>query len=338
MQSNNYNTVDLFKFIGSLMIFMLHLDIFRDSATLRYPFELLARWAVPFFFVISSFLLFSKEDPSSHNIDKQTLIKYIKRIAILYAAWFIVNLPSTVYLELIRPGIGKVDTWISFIKGALLSMTFAGSWYLLSSIFSAFLLFLMSKKLPTQKCIFISILPFSLCLLTSAYGGLLPVDIFNFLRWFRFPLNIFGGVMYFAIGKYLFENKEQFFKQPSLLYIGLAIFFFILYIIEIRVTHIVGIYRVSDFAISLLPLSATLAIISIKSQLNIQHPKELRKISTIVYCAQGNILCAASAAKFIGISSFLLKGIIGIMIMIFSVGLILYFQKVQKYRFVNYLT
>lgn len=320
------------------MIFMLHLDIFRDSATLRYPFELLARWAVPFFFVISSFLLFSKEDPSSCNIDKQTLIKYVKRIAILYAAWFIVNLPSTIYLELIRPGIGKIDTWVSFIKGALLSMTFAGSWYLLSSIFSAFLLFQMSKKFPTKKCILISILPFSLCLLTSAYGGLLPTGIFNILRWLRFPLNIFGGVMYFSIGKYLFENKEQFLKRSSLLYIGLAVLFLTLYLIEIKATHIVGIYKVSDFAISLLPLSATLAILSIKTQLNIQHPKELRKISTIVYCAQGNILCAASAAKYIGINSFFIKGLMGFMLMIISIGVILYLQKDQKIRFVYYLT
>ena len=166
MRSKSYNTVDLAKFIGSLMIFMLHLDIFRDSATLRYPFELLSRWAVPFFFVISSFLLFSKEDPNSHNIDKQTLSKYTKRIAILYATWFIVNLPSTIYLELLRPGIGKIETWISFVKGALLSMTFAGSWYLLSSIFSAFLLFEMSKKFSTRKSILISIIPFALCLLT----------------------------------------------------------------------------------------------------------------------------------------------------------------------------
>ena len=338
MQSNNYNTVDLFKLIGSLMIFMLHLDIFRDSATLRYPFELLARWAVPFFFVISSFLLFSKEDPSSHNIDKQTLIKYIKRIAILYAAWFIVNLPSTVYLELIRPGIGKIDTWISFIKGALLSMTFAGSWYLLSSIFSAFLLFQMSKKLPTQKCILISTLPFSLCLLTSAYGGVLPEGIFNILRWFCFPLNIFGGVMYFSIGKYLFENKEQFLKRQSLLYIGLAVLFLTLYIIEIKATHFFGIYRVSDFAISLIPLSVTLAILSIKTQLNIKHPKELRKISTIVYCAQGNILCAASAAKYIGVNSFFLKGLFGFFLMIICIAVILYLQKSQKIRFVHYLT
>ena len=338
MSSENYNTVDLFKFIGSLMIFMLHLDIFRDSATLRYPFELLSRWAVPFFFVISSFFLFSKEDPNSHNIDKLTLIKYIKRIAILYAAWFIVNLPSTIYLELLRPGIGKIETWISFVKNALLSMTFAGSWYLLSSIFSAFLLFEMSKKFSTQKSILISIIPFALCLLTSAYSGLLHAGIFNVLRWLRFPLNIFGGVMYFSIGKYLYENKDRLLKHSSFLYLGLVVLFMALYLVEIRFTHIVGVYRVSDFAICLLPLSFVIAVLSIKARLNIQHSKGLRKISTIVYCAQGNILCAASAAKFIGIDSFFLKGLIGFILMFLCVGLILYLQKVQTIKFVYYLT
>ena len=144
--------------------------------------------------------------------------------------------------------------------------------------------------------------------------------------------------MYFAIGKYLFENKEKYLKHSSMLFGGLAVLFLALYIIEIKITTNTGIYRFSDFAICLLPLSSVIAIIGLKVQLQIHHPKELRKISTVVYCAQGNILCAASATKYIGINSFLLKGVIGLILMIFVVGAILYLQNVQKIKFANYLT
>ncbi len=114
MQTAKYGTVDLFKFIGSIFIFLMHLNMFGDSSTLRFSWELLARWAVPFFFIVSSFFLFSKE--VDNNIDKQTLKKYLKRMFIRYLAWFIFNLPSLVYLSLIRPAIGLPGTWISFIK------------------------------------------------------------------------------------------------------------------------------------------------------------------------------------------------------------------------------
>ena len=338
MLKDNYNTVDLLKFLGSLLIFMLHLNIFGDFTTLRLPFELLARWVVPFFFIVSSFFLFKKEEPNSNSIDNQTLIKYIKRIAILYAAWFIVNLPSTIYLQLIRPGIGQIETWLSFIKTTLLSTTFAGSWYLLSSMFSAYMLYIMSKRFNTRSCILISIIPFVLCLLSSAYGGLLPVGVFNLLRWLRFPLNIFGGLLYFSVGKYLYENKEKLLKRSSFFYIGLAVLFLALYIIEIKITIKAGVYKFSDFALCLLPLSFIIAILGIKGQIKIQHPKVLREVSTIVYCAQGNILCAVSAAKYIGVTTYLQKGLIGFILMLLTVGAIFYLQKVHKIQWVGLLT
>lgn len=337
MQTAKYDTVDLFKFIGSIFIFLMHLNMFGDSSTLRFSWELLARWAVPFFFIVSSFFLFSKE--VDNIIDKQTLNKYLKRLFILYLAWFIFNFPSVVYLRLIRPGISQSDTWVSFIKGALLSSTFAGSWYLLSSAFSAVLLYLLSKRFSTRTCILISAVPLILCMLSSAYGGLLPESVSRVLRWLNFPLNIFGGVFYFSLGKLLFEKRETFLKAPLWAFILLAIVSFDLYSLEIKSTIRLKINQSSDFAFALLPLAVSIALFCLKAKSQIPNSDSLRKMSTIIYCAQGNVLCAVSfIGKYFGVSSFYYRGLIGIAIMAILVTLILYSQKYKKPAFVKYLT
>ena len=337
MQAAKYDTVDLFKFIGSIFILLMHLNMFGDSSTLRFSWELLARWAVPFLFIISSFFLFSKE--VDNNIDKQTLKKYLKRLSVLYLAWFIFNIPSIVYLWLIRPGIGQPGTWISFIKSAFLSSTFAGSWYLLSSAFSAFLLYLLSKKFSTWTCLLISAIPLLLCILTSAYGRLLPESVSSVLKWLNFPLNIFGGVFYFSLGKLIFEKKEYLLKAPLWVFILIAIVTFALYYIEIKSTISLNINQSSDFAFALLPLAVSITLFCLKAKSQIPNSEYLRKMSTIIYCAQGNVLCAVSfIGKQFGVSSFYYRGLLGIAIMAILVTLILLSQKYQKPRFVKYLT
>ena len=337
MRAAKYDTVDLFKFIGSIFILLMHLNMFGDSSTLRFSWELLARWAVPFFFVVSSFFLFSKE--VDNNIDKQTLKKYLKRMFVLYLAWFIFNIPSIVYLRLIRPGLIQPDTWISFFKGALLSSTFAGSWYLLSSAFSAVLLYLLSKKYSTRTSLFVSAIPLLLCILTSAYGGLLPESVSRILKWLNFPLNIFGGLFYFSLGKLLYEKKESLLKAPLWVFILTAAVSVVLYFIEIKSTISMKIYHSSDFAFAILPLAVSITLFCLKAKRQVPNSESLRKMSTIIYCAQGNVLCAVSfIGKHLGMSSFYYRGLLGIAIMAILVTLILLSQKYQKPRFVKYLT
>lgn len=337
-QRRNYDTVDLFKFIGSIFIFLMHIKILGDSQPLSFVLELLSRWAVPFFFIISSFFLFRKEGDNC-NIDKQSLNKYIKRVLSLYIAWFIINLPSIIYLRLIRPGIAQLSTWIAFVKGSILSSSFTGSWYLLSSIVSAFLLFLLSKRFKTITCFFIAIIPHTLCLLTSAYGGLLSDKMAGALTWLCFPLNIFSSLLYFSLGKIIYEKKEVFLKAQLSVLGLLTVLFTVLYFIEIKLTINKGIYLSSDYALSIIPLAFFLSLFCLKSTLKVQHAKRFRTISTIVYCAQSNVLWAVPfICKCLGITHFYVRGILGLFIMTLIVAIIIFAQRTHKSRFLESLT
>ena len=54
-RSAGNDTIDLLKFLGSIMIFTMHISAFRDCGQLVFVWEILSRWAVPFFFVTSAY-------------------------------------------------------------------------------------------------------------------------------------------------------------------------------------------------------------------------------------------------------------------------------------------
>lgn len=200
-----YPTIDVVKFVASIMILTMHVSPFRGGMNLIY--ECLCRWCVPFFFISSSFLLFSKSD--NCNISSEKLKHYVYRILMLYLSWLVVNIPSVLYGLLIKPGIHQAATWIKFTRIIFLRGTFSGSWYLLSSIVSALIIYFLSKRFSSKLIIFVTFPLQVVCVLSSVYGGGLPESISQMMGWMCFPTNIFGGVFYFALGKYLSENVER---------------------------------------------------------------------------------------------------------------------------------
>lgn len=53
--AKNNDSIDLFKLLASIMIFVMHCSV------LPFGWELMSRWAVPFFFITSSFFLHSNK-------------------------------------------------------------------------------------------------------------------------------------------------------------------------------------------------------------------------------------------------------------------------------------
>lgn len=68
MAEKNYDILDLIKFVFSIMIVAIHTELLPN---ILYPW---LRLAVPLFFIISSFLLFSKINKSSKD-EKWIIIK-----------------------------------------------------------------------------------------------------------------------------------------------------------------------------------------------------------------------------------------------------------------------
>ena len=327
--------IDLLKFIGSIMIFTIHMAVFESFGEVQSAWELLGRWAVPVFFIASAYFLFSANNGS---VEYANIKKYIYRIGMLYLFWFIFNLPNFICVRFLKRPPHTMYDFLMIAKNSVLSSTFTGSWYLLSSIFCAWLLFVLKKKMNTKQICLIAILFQIICIFTSVYKGILPDQIRHIFSFWQFPLNIFGGLFYFAIGLFLAENQDLIYKAPKWKYSSIAVMSFLTYIGDINFAKHFAIYGGSDEDFSLIPLSVSVFILGMRSSVKIRNAKKLRNISTIIYCAQADILLAKVAiSRIFGINfSLFLFGICSV-IMVCIIAAVFWLQE-RKIWWAKYLT
>ena len=332
-----YDTVDLLKFIGSILVFTMHLSLFMDT-DIDLAIQISARWCVPFFFIISSFFLFKNSDKG--RISAERLSGYVKRILFLYIAWFIVNIPSIIYTRIITKGIFSFATYLNFIKGALLTSTFTGSWYLMGSVFSAVLIYLLSKRFSNRFILLFTFPLYLVCVATSVYGNILPKAVSAILmNTLCFPLNIFGGCFYFAVGKHLADNYVKFkglSKFKAFLFFAVS---FAAYCVEVILAKRTNLLSTTDFAFSSVLYGFAFVLFGITLNINIKNGIVLRKASTIIYCAQGNVILLSNVIKKgLNIQNDILRYILILFLMSGIVAFVLILQKKSKWKFVKYLT
>ena len=206
-RGQSYDCIDLAKFIGSVLIFSMHCNALGDIEFGSFVLEIAARWGVPFFFISSSYFLLRKGE--NGNITETQLKNYILRIGRLYLIWFIYNLPNIFAVRLYSKDLTSVRVWLHFVKNSMLSSTFTASWFLGSSLFSAWFVYTLGKKMSTKALLGISFVLYLPCIFSSVYYGLTPRRIIDVLSFICFPLNIFNGCIYFAVGKYICENEKR---------------------------------------------------------------------------------------------------------------------------------
>ena len=126
---------DLLKFFMATMIVSMHSNALFP---IMKPFRTAA---VPTFFVLSSFFLFSKAWKNNFQIG--ILSKFLKRLSIMYLFWFIVNIFFIVFN---KPYFYSYKGIFYFVHDLLFNYTFPGSWFL-SALAIAVTIIYLSKKL-----------------------------------------------------------------------------------------------------------------------------------------------------------------------------------------------
>lgn len=332
-----YESIDLAKFIASILVFAMHCDVLSDYKDLSFIPQILARWGVPFFFICSAYFLFSKSVDG--NIGKEPIIQYSYRIGALYVVWLIFNIPNVIYQRLWSKDLSAINTWFVFLKNSFLSSTFTGSWYLVSSVFSAWFVYTLCKKHTTKTVMGITSVFYLLCVFTSAYQGIFPSNISKILSFLCFPLNIFNGCFYFALGKYIVEKKQYILGKCDLkrALIGFVLFY-LLFIIEIGFTKYYKIYGSTDVALSTVFMAVCLFLFCLQSNIRISNSSTLRKLSTIIYCSQGNVLLVNALCRKILNASSILAFLISSAVTAIICVVVLYIQKNKQWRWTKYLT
>ena len=128
MERKNYYALDIAKFISAFLVICIHCGPLLDvSETGNFVLvQIIARLAVPFFFVASGFLLFQKIDLQREWNDyenKAKLKHYVGRLCKIYLIWTILYLPFN-YLLVSENGISLME-----ILRYLRDFFFTGSYY-----------------------------------------------------------------------------------------------------------------------------------------------------------------------------------------------------------------
>ena len=190
-QESAFNSIDVAKFIGAIMIVMIHITPFADERFTILNFGLqhyLCRMAVPFYFVTSGFFLFRKMQLDCINYER--VKDYCFKILRLYATWMILLLLGGTYQL----------------------------WYLSSLVAAVIILCILLRYVKNRKTIIIlSVFAFTIGLLGDSYYGL--IEPLRSIRFFDVSFGtyesiltntrngLFFGLLYVLMGV-LFSQKR----------------------------------------------------------------------------------------------------------------------------------
>lgn len=286
----NYGSFDITKMIFSFMVVGLHimpLNYIGEEIQF-WCWDIISRICVPCFFMISSFLYFSNKGDEA--LSKRNVFLYIERILKLYLTWFVFNLPWILCNRVFQNGVEMINI-IKFILNIFLSSTFLGSWYLSSSVFSVIFIYFLSKRLGNKGLLSISLLLYIFCTLSSAYCNFFPTNslLFKILHIYPWYNSIFAGCFFFTLGKIFSDNKNLLCKLQIKLIIFILMVSLIFAYTEIYYIKMNVNLESTHYFFSLIPLSITVFCLIFKCELRTKDVRNLRNISTIVYCSHGSI-------------------------------------------------
>ena len=295
--SNNYCKVDgkrfdVLKIVLAIFIVVIH------TTPLSISVLPLFRLAVPVFFILSSYLFFSKQVRLLNEEEKTyALRRFINRYLKLYFFWFLILLPVTVIIRkwYVNPGF---DTILSIFQCFLFGSTFRASWFLMAALIAIVFVWYFSKWINEKWLFFLGIVFYLFCCITSNYYSLLEksdmmIDFYEQYKSIMFaPYNSFPVAFLFVMfGKILAERSMSI---PQHFLFVLLIVSLLLLCSEYCLIKKYTLSIADDSYFFLVPSSLFAFMFIGQSRWTFKtDTREMRKASTIIYC------CHASYASIV---------------------------------------
>ncbi|HCG34918.1 MAG TPA: amino-acid racemase [Clostridiales bacterium] len=305
-KDKQYGGLDAFKLIAALLVICIHtspLTTFSANADF-FLTRIVARIAVPFFLMVSGFFvlpqyLFEK------SRDISPLVRFLKKTALLYAVAIIIYLPVNLYAGQFK-GLDVADV----IRMVLFDGTFYHLWYLPAVILSFLIVFLLSRKLPFQAVMVVSLFLYGIGLMGDSYfGAISGVPVLStaydaMFHVFSYTRNgLFYAPVFLTMGAWLGHPTRTCSMKMSMVGFALSM---ILMTIEGFVLHYLGWQRHDSMYLALLPCMYFLY------QLVLAWDRKpgllLRVISTWIYLIHPLfIVVVRGAAKVTGLEDMLVQ-------------------------------
>lgn len=161
----DYTGIDCFRLIAAILVVAIHTSplasYWRTGDFILT--RIIARTAVPFFFMTSGFFLISE-----YSRNAERLLAFLKKTAVLYGAAMLLYLPVNIY-----NGYFQKDYLLpNIIKDVIFDGTFYHLWYLPASMTGAVIAWLLVKKLRFRKALVAAGVLYMIGLFGDSYYGM----------------------------------------------------------------------------------------------------------------------------------------------------------------------
>nr|WP_152800750.1 serine racemase VanT catalytic subunit [Alkalibaculum sporogenes] len=251
MNNEEYSGIDYFRIIAAVLIIAIH-----TSPLANYTYtadfiltRIIARIAVPFFFMTSGFFLFS-----GYNYNNDKLKNFIKRIALIYGVSVALYIPVNIY-----NGYFAVDNLLpNIFRDMVFDGTFYHLWYFSAAIIGASITWLLVKNIGIKWTFIVAAFLYFIGLLGDSYFGFSEQIPFlnslytNLFELFDYTRNgIFFAPIFFVLGGIISSKKWHLSLKNNI--IGLTVTFSLM-LIEGLILQNWGLQRHDSMYIMLIPL------------------------------------------------------------------------------------
>lgn len=248
--NRNYTGIDYVRFIASLLIIAIHtspLASFSETGDFILT-RIVARVAVPFFFMTSGFFLISR-----YAYDNSKLWRFIKRNALIYGAAMLIYIPVNIY-----NGYFRMDHLLpNIIKDIVFDGTLYHLWYLPASIVGAAIAWCLVRKFGYQTALSVTAILYVIGLFGDSYYGLSEkIGILGGFYNLIFQISdhtrngIFFAPVFFVLGGLIADDRQKVVLRKSIC--GFVISLVLLFI-EALTLHFCNLQRHDSMYIFLLP-------------------------------------------------------------------------------------
>jgi len=343
----NFNAIDLTKFVASIFVVYIHTEPLKSIAPEAnfIILNILARWAIPFFFMTSGYLYYSKflSSQSRSKFLSDYGLKYLKRVLILYFVWSLVYLPYMIYQTLSLPN-PNVKLIFYGLRNVLYSGTSYHMWYFTALIFSIIILDVWISRFKLKSLLVLSAVFYLVGLLGESYIGLIhPESILSsaFKLYFKFFLTtrngVFFGLFFIVLGAYYYERPLKLAVYRSVLFSIVSICFLC---VEVLLLAKFTQPKDYNFMILSVPLSLYLfhALININLSWNLSY-KSLRKLSTVIYCSHvAFIVIYSTFLRYLRIEALVESGLLLFSLVLFSsIFFSMLVIKLENYKLIGFI-
>lgn len=330
----NNDTFDILKYILSFMIIAIHTG--GGYVRALYPW---LRIAVPLFFMISAYLLFSKYVKQSFENKNILVKKYISKNLKYYFFWFFALLPLTIYLRREWFKGNALVVLLKILSNSLFSSTFVASWFIIASVWAVYFIHKMKR---VKKINLLIILLYIVCCLRSSYMYLFEsskfvnnlIDIYE--TFFASPIFSFPiAICWMYIGK-LFAEHDALKKFNKAYIFGTIVFAIGLYF-EFRFVYNHSGILSNDCYFLLAPFCICIFGLVLNTRIKCKFANTLRKISIVSYPLHGSLIpIVRKVLSIINLHSNLLCFIIVVILCHLSTLIIVKLEKIENFKVLKY--